>query len=93
MATEIIYAEDHGRTASDDDGKNKRVIFDTRMEVRSHEHGVEVGMVWPTEDGNYGDPGIENGARRVFGGFDRQALNRMIRELRKARDRAYGKDE
>ena len=95
MGTEIIYAMHEG-AEYDNDTKptGKRVFHDTRMEVRSHEHQhCEIGLIFPTQDGDYGDPGIESEAVRVFGTFDRDGINRIIRSLRKARDRAYGKDE
>jgi hypothetical protein len=95
MGTEIIYADSHDSDIPDDTKPTgRRVFYDSRMEIRSNEDYVEIGMVYPTEDGDYGDPGIEpDGAKRVFGSFNRHALNRMIRDLRKARDRAYGRDE
>lgn len=93
MPAEKVYGE---QSVAESAATAERPAIVPIVDVRWNREGGYVQIVTKAED-PFGGRAIEDEGVHYLDGFyvdlDRQAINKLIRNLRRARDQAFGRDE
>lgn len=91
---EIIYGDSHGQTFDGATKDSRRhTHWDPKIEIRQFAHRVHIGIFPPDEEKSTDDGPIYDRDRAQFVTLNRDACNRLIKAVRRGRDKSFGKDE